>query len=468
MAIPLTHETIEDAVLLTTVDKKAFEALTEKDAPLKQLAATQGFEPKFGQVLLVTDAAGLARQALLGTDSPPNDPRSPIHLFAKAAAKLPPHLSYRLDSEKMNTDALEFAAIGWGLAAYRFTRYRKDSEKAVVGTLSIGAAFNQDTVKHVLEAVFKARDLINTPAGDLSPGHLAEEIREIGKRYGAEVTVIEGDDLLEKNFPAVHAVGRAATTPPVLVDLRWGNPNHPKLTLVGKGVVFDSGGLDLKSPAGMGLMKKDMGGAAVTTALAQAIMAEQLPVRLRLLVPSVENAVAGNSYRPGDVIDTRKGLKVEINNTDAEGRVILCDALTEAVSEDPDLLIDMATLTGACRTALGEDLPGFWTEVNDLAENLCRAAAQAGDPLWRMPLWHPYTDMLKSDIADLSNCATSGFAGSVTAALYLHEFVKPFNNWIHFDIFGWRKSALPGSPSGGEATALRAVFKFLSNRYPKG
>jgi len=273
---------------------------------------------------------------------------------------------------------------------------------------------------------------------------------------------------LEKEFPAIHAVGKGSFRPSALIDLRWGSENHPKLTIVGKGVVFDSGGLNLKPTAGMIFMKKDMGGSAVALGLTQLIMATKLPVRLRMLIPAVENAISDRAYRPGDVVNTRKGLTVEIGNTDAEGRMVLCDALALATEESPDMIIDMATLTGACRTALGQDMPGMYSSSRKLANDLMEAAEQVADPLWHMPLWAPYFKAMKGTISDLNNTATTSMGGSITAALFLHEFVKPYENWVHLDMYGWRLDPIPGTPKGGEASALRAVFRMLENRYRNG
>jgi leucyl aminopeptidase len=357
----------------------------------------------------------------------------------------------------------EQAALGWGLATYRFTRYVKD-EPREWPQLVVAEGVDRAAITDQLDAIFLARDLVNTPAGDLGPSELCDMAREIAKQYHAQIRIITGE-VLERDFPAVHAVGMGSHRQPALIDLHWGKADHPKVTLVGKGVVFDSGGLDLKPPKNMLLMKKDMGGAAVTLALAKLVMARKLPVHLRLLIPTVENAIGPRAYRPGDVVRTRKGLTVEIGNTDAEGRVILCDALDEAVSDEPDLILDMATLTGAARVALGQDLPGFWTPSNEIADELLQASVGCVDPIWRMPLWLPYTSMLKSKIADSNNISESPMGGSITAALYLYQFVKPFLNWVHFDAYCWRTSDIPGTPAGGEASALRAVYNFLAQRY---
>jgi leucyl aminopeptidase len=298
----------------------------------------------------------------------------------------------------------------------------------------------------------------------MMPTHLAAAIKQVGEQYGASVDETIGEDLLAENYPMIHAVGRASAVPPRLIDLRWGEDKHPKITLVGKGVCFDSGGLDIKPSSGMALMKKDMGGAATLLGVAQMVMSAGLKVRLRLLVPAVENAVSGNAFRPGDVLTTRKGISVEIGNTDAEGRLILGDALSEAASENPTLLIDCATLTGAARTALGPDLPALFTDDDALADELLAASKSTFDPLWRLPLWAPYRKMIDSKVADINNAGDSPFAGAITAALFLKEFVGEGAPWAHIDLFAWNKSARPGRPEGGEAYAQRAIFEIIKAR----
>jgi leucyl aminopeptidase len=313
--------------------------------------------------------------------------------------------------------------------------------------------------------VFLARDLANTPAGDLGPEKLADETARVAKAAGARHHVIVGDDLLAENYPTIHAVGRASARAPRLVDIVWGDPAAPKVTLVGKGVCFDTGGLDLKTASGMRLMKKDMAGAAIVLGLAQAIMDAGLPVRLRVLLPCVENAVSGNAMRPLDIVRTRKGLTVEIGNTDAEGRLILCDALAEASTEKPELLIDMATLTGAARVALGPELAALFCNDETLAEGLLAAAAAEDDPMWRMPLWRSYRKMIDSKIADINNVSESPHAGAVTAALYLQEFIEPGIPWAHLDVMAWNPQSRPGRPEGAEATALRALYAHIAKRF---
>ncbi len=355
------------------------------------------------------------------------------------------------------------AALGWALASYRFERYRRHEAKPVRLALEDGAEVGGSEA--TAEAVWLARDLITTPASDLGPAELAEAAGAVAARFGAQFRTVEGDALLTENFPAIHAVGRASPRAPRLVELTWGEASAPKVTLVGKGVCFDTGGLDLKTAQNMLLMKKDMGGAAVTLGLAQAVMALGVPVRLRLLIGAVENSVAGSAFRPGDVLQTRKGLSVEVGNTDAEGRLVLADLLAEGDRERPALMIDCATLTGAARVALGPDLPALLTPDDELAADLLAAGQAAFDPLWRLPLHPPYRELLESGIADLNNAPAGGSAGAITAALFLKEFVAETRAWAHLDIFAWNPKDRPGRPKGGEATALRALLALILARF---
>ena len=359
------------------------------------------------------------------------------------------------------------AALGWLLGQHRFTTYKsKNEDERGARVLLTKDVAEIDQMVRLAEATTFVRDLVDTPAADLGPAELEAEARQLAKEHGASVEVIAGD-ALEQGYPMIAAVGRGASREraPRLIEFFWGKETAPKIAVVGKGVCFDSGGLDIKPASGMRLMKKDMGGAAHALALARLIMAARLPVRLHLLVPAVENSVSADAFRPGDVIDSRKGLKVEIDNTDAEGRLVLGDALAKAGEHEPELIIDFATLTGAARVALGPDLPAMFANDDDLAAGLETASRDVTDPLWRMPLWDEYKDMLKSDIADLSNSADSPMAGSVTAALFLQRFVPEGVPWAHFDTFAWRPSAKPGRPKGGEAMGLRAAFAMLQRRY---
>ena len=320
-------------------------------------------------------------------------------------------------------------------------------------------------IERMAEAAMLARDLINTPSNDMGPEQLAQAAQDLATRFGASFNCIVGEDLLRQNFPLIHAVGIASSRAPRLIDFGWGDPSHPKVTLVGKGVCFDTGGLDLKPSSGMLIMKKDMGGAANVLALALMVMDARLKVRLRVLIPAVENAVAGNAFRPLDIFTSRKGLTVEIGNTDAEGRLVLADALALADEEKPDLLIDLGTLTGAARVALGPDLPPFYTNDETLALDIARLAKQENDPMWRMPLWPAYDAWLDSKVATINNAPSGGFAGSIICALFLQRFVEAAKSWLHVDIYGWTPSARPARPEGGECQAARAIYKCLSERY---
>ena len=354
-------------------------------------------------------------------------------------------------------------AIGFALGSYRFDRYRKNTREPVRMVAPQNA--DMDRVAAIAESIALGRDLINTPAEDMGPAELTGAIADVARANDAEIRLIEGDDLLDQNYPSIHAVGRASRRPPRLIDITWGSPDAPKVTLVGKGVCFDSGGLDLKPAAGMKMMKKDMGGAASVTALAAMIMRTGLKVRLRLLVPAVENSVAGNAFRPMDVTTTRKGITNEIGNTDAEGRVILCDALAEACSESPELLIDMATLTGAARVAVGSEMAALFSNDDGLAADIARHGAQVEDPAWRLPLWQNYRSMIEGEVGEISNSGSGPGAGAITAALFLESFVEKDIPWAHLDIMGWNNSARPGRPKGGEVMGVRAIFSMLEERY---
>lgn len=384
--------------------------------------------------------------------------------FAKIAAAVPSG-RYRFDAP-LPAAIADLAVLGWCLQQYRFDRYNSD-KPGEPRLLACPAGVDLAALHTLVEAIFLIRDLVNTPAADMGPAELAVAARSLAERHDATMTEIIGDDLLTHRLNAIHTVGRGSTRPPRLVEFEWGDPAAPRLTVIGKGVCFDSGGLDIKPSSGMRDMKKDMGGAAHALALAHLVMTEKLPVRLRVLIPAVENSVGGNAYRPGDVIATRKGLRVEIDNTDAEGRLILADALALADEDAPDLIIDFATLTGAARVALGPDIPPFFTDDEEVAAALSTAAKDTFDPLWRLPLWAPYLDDLKSPIADIANSSNTGFAGAITAALFLRKFLAERQRWVHLDIFAWNKKSRPGRPQGGEAMALRAVFVMLKARYPR-
>jgi len=379
-------------------------------------------------------------------------------------APLPAKLAagnYRLVSDWSPKQRLQ-ASLGWGLACYQFSVYLKSQTEMPSLALDKDIASGAE---RLLSAQSLVRDLINTPTEDMGPAQLADAMQTQADEFGAHMSVVHGVDLLTKNFPAIHAVGRASDREPRLIKMEWGEEDKPLLALCGKGVCFDTGGLNLKPSTGMALMKKDMGGAAHVLALARLIMQAKLPVRLLVLVPAVENSVSGNAYRPGDVIPTRKGLSVEIGNTDAEGRVVLADTLTYACEHDPDLVIDFATLTGAARTAMGTDLPPVFSNDISIANEITAAGDLEEDPLWTFPLYQPYQELIKSQIADLNNTGKTPFGGCITAALFLEYFVNPETKWVHIDTFGWNQTARPGRPIGGEALGLRAVFHYLKNRY---
>ena len=437
------------ATPIAAVTREAYDDwLKGQDAARRTWITQSGFRAQPGAFCLLPGEAGEVAQVLLVIDS-----EEAVWSFAGLPTALPPGV-YRLD-QGLRPGLASRAALGWALGSYSFTRY-KDNPRDYPRLVWPKAA-DRDQVSHTAEAIGLVRDLVNTPAADMGPAELAEAARSLAKQHKAKCTVITGDTLLKRNYPAVHAVGRAAAEEPRLIDLRWGTKG-PKVTLVGKGVCFDSGGLDLKPAAGMKLMKKDMGGAAHVLGLASLIMAEKLPLRLRVLVPAVENAVSGNAFRPLDVLQTRKGLTVEVGNTDAEGRLILCDALTEADSEQPDLLLDFATLTGAARVALGPDLPAMFSNDDKLAGLILRHGVAEGDPVWGLPLFKGYRPGLDSKVADLNNISNSPYGGAITAALFLESFVSPGTRWAHFDVMAWNVASRPGRPEGGEAMGLRAVY----------
>ena len=425
-------------------------------ARLRRWVASSDFRARPASHCPVPRADGSLGSVLAGIGCQ-HDPFSLGHLPGVLPAG-----SYRIAAD-WPEGQLQRAAIGWALGAYQFTRYKKRDE--LKAKLVVESAARLRRVREQVTGLYRVRDLVNTPAQDMMPEHLARAVKDMAGEFSANVREIVGDALQSRNFPAIHAVGRAASHAPRLIDLHWGKKKHPKLTLVGKGVCFDSGGLDLKTASGMRLMKKDMGGAAHAIGLAHMIMSAGLPVRLRMLVPAVENAVAGNAYRPGDVLASRKGLTIEIDNTDAEGRVILCDALTEAAAESPDLVIDFATLTGAARVALGTDLPAMFCNRDRVAQELAESADRVHDPLWRLPLHRPYRELIDSRIADIANSGGGTYGGAITAALFLQDFVPAATPWVHFDLMAWNLRWRPGRPEGGEAMALRAVFDYLRRRY---
>jgi leucyl aminopeptidase len=444
---------------ITFVSRATCPAVLESlPAATRQFAQASAFAGKAGQCLVVPDASGAIAQVLFGledTDSKSRDLFRPGQL-----ANLLPPGTYRF-ANKPHDERL--AALAFALGQYRFRRYRKADP--VETRLALSNSIDAQDVSRVADAATLARDLVNTPANDMGPQELSDAARQVAERHGAKFSSIVGDDLLAQNFPLIHAVGKASPRAPRLIDFSWGDASHPKVTLVGKGVCFDTGGVDLKPSGGMLLMKKDMGGAANVLALAQMVMDAKLKVRLRVLIPAVENAVAGNAFRPLDIYPSRKGPTVEIGNTDAEGRLVLADALARADEEKPDLLIDMGTLTGAARVALGPELPPFYTDDEQLAADVARCAAAERDPLWRLPLWPPYDSWLDSKVADINNAPSNGFAGSITCALFLQRFVEHAKSWLHLDIYAWTPSAKPGRPEGGECQGARALYRLLSERH---
>ena len=419
-------------------------------------AKANGFTGQPGRVLLLPGPRGAAG-VLLGI-SAGSEGHAP--LISGALGKELPEGDWHFAAQPADP---ALALLGAVLGGYRFTRYSGKPGNAV--RLAVPDGVDAGRVRRIAEGVFLARDLVNTPTGDLGPAQLEEAVRTLGAAHDAEVRSIIGDALIAENFPMIHAVGRASTEAPRLIDLRWGRDDAPKVTLVGKGVCFDTGGLDIKPASGMLIMKKDMGGAANVLGLASMIMAARMNVRLRVLIPAVENAIAGNAFRPGDVLKSRKGPTVEIGNTDAEGRLVLADALALGDEEEPAIMIDMATLTGAARVAVGPDLAPYYANDEGLAAAIEEAGRQAADPVWRMPLWAAYDEKLSSKIADMNNVTTDGFAGSITAALFLQRFVEKAKAWAHFDIFAWNPAARPHGPAGGEAQAIRALETLLAKRY---
>jgi len=432
--------------------------LARADAPVAAWVRATGFAAKAGETVLFPAASGGLAGGLLGVD---DGARTGVWDYAGLPGTLPAG-RFVIDAELSSADATR-AALGWALATYRFDRYTKMDAPRAELVWPEGA--DQGHVARAAAGTALARDLINTPACDLGPTALAAAAETLAASYGAEFSVLVGDRLLENNYPTIHAVGRGATDAPRLIDIRWGDPAHPKVTLVGKGVCFDTGGYDLKPSSGMLTMKKDMGGAAQVLGLARMIMDAGLKVRLRVLVPAVKNMVSGDAFLPMDVIRTRKGTTVEIGNTDAEGRLVLCDALTEADSEKPELILDYATLTGAARVALGTDLPALFSNDDAVAGDWMRHGLEEEDPVWRLPLHAPYRALLKTKIADLSNTGSAPFAGAITAALFLEHFVSPTTRWAHIDLMAWNTKDRPGRPEGGEAMAIRGAYRMIEERF---
>jgi len=450
---------IEDptgAMPMTPVTKAALPQWLEANPAHARWLAVTGFTADPGSFAFVPGAGGGAQRVLVA----PHDDE-PVWTFAGLPMTLPP-ATYIIDQD-LDADAADAAALGWALAAYAFTRYK--APKRTPATLVWPRNADRAEVSRVVEGVALARDLINTPAEDMGPEDLVSAGEAMAQQAGATVRIVRGEALLAENYPSVHMVGRASKRAPALLDFHWGDETAPRVTLVGKGVCFDTGGLNLKARDGMLEMKKDMGGGAVVLGLAKTLMDAGAPIRLRVLVPAVENAVSGNAYRPRDILRTRSGKTVEIGNTDAEGRLILCDALTEADGEAPDLLIDCATLTGAAKIALGPDVQALYCDDDEAAMTLQRLGIALGDPLWRMPLWRPYRRMIDAKCADIDNFQSTPLAGSIAGALFLAEFVSSAGTWAHLDIMAANTSVKPGRPEGGEATGMRALYAYIRERF---
>lgn len=447
----------DGAVPITLISKAALPAWIEDRSDARSWLSTVGFKADPGSFVFIPEGKRASAEVLAA-------PADGERLWSVAGLPMAlPEGRYALALDGEASSASTNIALGWALGAYAFTRYR--NPKRTPARLVWPGHADREEVERIAGSVYRVRDLVNTPAEDMGPAELAQAARAIADECGAEVSIIVGDELLQQNYPTIHLVGRASVRAPRLIDLRWGDPSAPKVTLVGKGVCFDTGGLDLKSHDGMLLMKKDMGGAAVVLGLARALMSARVPIRLRVLIPAVENSVAGNAVRPLDIVRTRSGKTVEIGNTDAEGRLILCDALFEADREHPDLLVDCATLTGAARVALGPELQALYCDDDKVASGLLQAGTDVGDPLWRMPLWRGYRKLIDGKCADLNNVSGGSHAGSIIAALYLAEFVSPKTRWAHLDIFATNATARPGRPEGAEATGMRALYAYLRKRY---
>ena len=444
----------DNAIPIHVVEGDGMDAvLADLPTQQKAWAKAQDFRASLGQILLLPDANGAIEAVLVGYGDASKRARGRFHMGA-VAAKLP--LGDYLIASGLTGDGLEEAALAWLLAGYSYDRYSGPG-KPIAGLVAHNSV-NATRLEIIANGEALTRELIDTPSSDMGPDELEEAARTLASEHDAQINVIAGDDLIPSNFPMIHTVGRASTRAPRLIDMRWGNEG-PQLTLVGKGVCFDTGGLNIKPGGSMGLMKKDMGGAATVMGLAHMIMALGLPLRLRVLIPAVENSISGNAFRPQDILTSRKGLTVEINNTDAEGRLVLADALTLSDEDDPDLVISMATLTGAARVAVGPDIAPFYTDSDAHALAVSEAAAKVADPVWRMPFHAPYEAMIEPGIADLDNAPKGGFAGSITAALFLRRFVE--SPYMHFDIYGWQPSASPARPKGGVGMGARAVLEAL-------
>ena len=443
------QSTTEHTVPLVLLNQATDEDIT---SPYERNCMTlQQFKGKLGEICLISDADGILIKAFAGLGNSDD-----TYALAHAVNRLP--VAHYSVAQPLSTTAM----LAWSTAQYKFDRYKNHTARPRVLAIPID---DFPTIQAESHAVFMVRDLINTPTNDMGPEDMADVMAQLARSHHAEFKQWVGEELLTHNFPAIHAVGRASATPPRLLSLIWGDASHPKVTLVGKGVCFDSGGLDLKSSSNMRLMKKDMGGAAQVIGLASLLMMRNVPIRLQVLIPAVENSIGSDAYRPGDVLTMRNGLTVEIDNTDAEGRLVVADALVKACEDHPDLIIDFTTLTGAARVAVGTEISALFTNSDTLAQLLMETGSSTHDPIWRMPLYSGYENMLDSSIADLTNSSPSSYAGAITAALFLQRFVTKGIDWAHFDIMAWNVSNKPGKPEGGEAMGLRAVAAYLMNQY---
>ncbi len=455
-------------VIITIVKESKFDAwLKKQNKAVQELAAQNGFNPKGSNVLILRDAKGRIEKIITGVHDVIDiyDLASTAENLTKALSKdFIKGASFQINSAGLSKDDITNAHIGWAMAGYKFDRYK--ARKSDAPALQWGEGVDKKRVNAFVESMYMVRSLINTPSNDMGPADLEKQAKAIAKAHTGRVKIIKDKDLIKENMPMIFAVGDSSPRRPRLIDLKWGNAKHPKLTLVGKGVCFDTGGLDIKPSAYMKLMKKDMGGAAHVLGLANMIMALKLPVRLRVLIPAVENSVSGVAFRPGDVFTSRKGLTIENTNTDAEGRLVLSDCLTLASEEKPDLIIDFATLTGSARAALGPDVPPFFTNDDKTAKQIEKASKKAQEPVWRMPLYQPYKETIESSIADLLNSASVP-GDLIYSALFLERFLVGTPNWVHMDIFAWELSGRSGRASGGADTGLRAIFTMIEDRYGK-
>ncbi|HYM34363.1 MAG TPA: leucyl aminopeptidase family protein [Steroidobacteraceae bacterium] len=458
------HDHSVEAIGIHLIDEEGFDAWrAAQPGATHTWLTTCLFRPERNKVALIPDGDGKLQSVVVGLGKASIASEAMFWNAAGLPERLPDGRFYVVNP--LNDATTQFAQ-GWAYGRYRFDRYRKPSnEKAQL--LELPRTVELGEIERINAGCSLARDLVNTPASDMSPADLANAAVTVAQKFNATNRVYVGDELLTDKFPAVHAVGRASHVAPRLIDIQWGNPSHPKVSLIGKGVCFDSGGLDLKPSASMLLMKKDMGGAASVLGLAHAIMDAALPVRLRVVIPAVENSVAGNAFRPGDVLQTRRGLTVEVGNTDAEGRLVLADALTLADAEQPELLIDLATLTGAARVALGPELPALFAADEKFANDVVQIAVAQSDPLWRLPLWSGYEDEFSSKLADINNISSSGFSGAIIGALFLKRFVTQAKCWAHIDMYAWNGKERPGRPVGAEPQCIRALYAYLKQRYAR-